>query len=216
MHIRRCSGTKQTCFQRVTVRVLVTVMVTAAALWTQGSTAQIPGTLKIDLEIHDRTLDAQLETSGGVPVLRLRQGQTAALNWTSDEAAGLHLHGYDIDLDLEPEEVGIMKFKATVAGRFALEVHRFGTDDPTAAKVAGKSLRAADDLRDDREVADLDSDLPEGNLGALADELVARLNAANGNEADATGLDIGGRGAPAARQVDDHEVVLLYVEILPR
>jgi hypothetical protein len=37
------------------------------------------------------------------------------------------MHGYDINLDLKANEPGKIQFTATIAGRFPLEVHRFGT-----------------------------------------------------------------------------------------
>jgi len=45
---------------------------------------------------------------------------------TSDEAAELHLHGYNILLTLTPNVPSTIKFTAKIAGRFPLEAHRFG------------------------------------------------------------------------------------------
>jgi hypothetical protein len=55
------------------------------------------------------------------------KGDTVELVFTGDEPAELHLHGYDITLDLKSNEPGKIQFTATIAGRFPLEVHRFGT-----------------------------------------------------------------------------------------
>ena len=38
----------------------------------------------------------------------------------------LHLHGYDIESKLAPGEPAAMAFKATIPGRFPVEVHGAG------------------------------------------------------------------------------------------
>jgi FtsP/CotA-like multicopper oxidase with cupredoxin domain len=59
--------------------------------------------------------------------VRVVKGDTVELMFTGDEPAELHLHGYDIKLDLKANEPGKIQFTAKIAGRFPLEVHRFGT-----------------------------------------------------------------------------------------
>jgi hypothetical protein len=60
-------------------------------------------------------------------VIRVSQGEAVEIVLTGDEAAELHLHGYDLKLDLEPNVPGTIRFTAKIAGRFPLEAHRFGT-----------------------------------------------------------------------------------------
>jgi copper(I)-binding protein len=79
----------------------------------------------LNLKIVNRELHEALELSGGVPVLRIKQGEATELTWTTDEGTQLHLHGYDIDLDLTPGTVGRMMIPANFAGRFAVEAHSF-------------------------------------------------------------------------------------------
>jgi hypothetical protein len=59
-------------------------------------------------------------------VIRVSQGDPVEIVLTSDEAAELHLHGYDLKLSLAPNVPGTMRFTAKIAGRFPLEAHRFG------------------------------------------------------------------------------------------
>jgi FtsP/CotA-like multicopper oxidase with cupredoxin domain len=59
-------------------------------------------------------------------VVRVSQGEAVEIVLTSDEAAELHLHGYDLKLSLTPNMPGTLKFTAKIAGRFPLEAHRFG------------------------------------------------------------------------------------------
>jgi FtsP/CotA-like multicopper oxidase with cupredoxin domain len=70
--------------------------------------------------ITDRKVEA------AVSVVRVTQGDAVEIVLTSDEAAELHLHGYDLEISLTPNMPGTLKFTAKIAGRFPLEAHRFG------------------------------------------------------------------------------------------
>ena len=48
------------------------------------------------------------------------------LAFAADETVELHLHGYDRHLTVRPGEEAVMRLDAKVAGRFAIEGHRFG------------------------------------------------------------------------------------------
>jgi hypothetical protein len=47
--------------------------------------------------------------------------------FTIDEPAELHLHGYDIYLNVEPGTPAVLRVDAKIAGRYALESHRLGS-----------------------------------------------------------------------------------------
>lgn len=53
-------------------------------------------------------------------------GADVRIEVTSDVADELHLHGYDLELELEPGEPGVMEFTADIEGRFELETHDLG------------------------------------------------------------------------------------------
>jgi hypothetical protein len=57
-------------------------------------------------------------------LIRVRQGDTVKLRWTTDRAIILHLHGYDIEAKVEPGAVTEMAFTARATGRFPIEEHR--------------------------------------------------------------------------------------------
>jgi hypothetical protein len=81
-----------------------------------------PATAKqFSFAINQRKLDAVDNA------VRVVKGDRVELVFTGDEPAELHLHGYDIKLDLKANEPGKIQFTANIAGRFPLEVHRFGT-----------------------------------------------------------------------------------------
>ena len=75
----------------------------------------------------DLTFDLKIQ-GGRVPqtmrLVRVKQGDTVKLRWTSDRPIALHLHGYDIERTVEPGTVSEMAFVARATGRFSVEEHK--------------------------------------------------------------------------------------------
>lgn len=83
----------------------------------------------VQLNLADRQVSGDdVEAAGGLGVVRVTQGDQVELRWTTDEATELHLHGYDVEIDLTPGEEAVMSFDARATGRFAIEGHGFGGD----------------------------------------------------------------------------------------
>jgi hypothetical protein len=57
-------------------------------------------------------------------IIRVKQGDTFRLRWSSDRAIVLHLHGYDIETKVEPGTIADMAFAARATGRFPVEEHK--------------------------------------------------------------------------------------------
>lgn len=53
----------------------------------------------------------------------MTQGDSVEIDWTTDQAVQLHLHGYDIVLDLDPHGPGVMRVQASLTGRFPIAAH---------------------------------------------------------------------------------------------
>ena len=49
-------------------------------------------------------------------LIRVRQGDTVKLRWTTDRPIMLHLHGYDIETKVEPGATAEMAFEARATG----------------------------------------------------------------------------------------------------
>jgi len=62
----------------------------------------------------------------GDNVIRLVQDQRVEIIWITDEAAELHMHGYDIRVDISPDAPAEMSFMAHATGRFPVTSHGFG------------------------------------------------------------------------------------------
>lgn len=73
------------------------------------------------------TFDLRIER-GQVPanmrLIRVKQGDIVMLRWNSDRPIALHLHGYDIEQQVEPGAVAEMSFTAHASGNFPVEVHK--------------------------------------------------------------------------------------------
>ena len=59
----------------------------------------------------------------GEQTIRVIEGDWVELQWSSDEALTLHMHGYNIELDVTPDSPAIMRFHATRTGRFSILNH---------------------------------------------------------------------------------------------
>ncbi len=70
-----------------------------------------------DLQIKDRGL------VGSEPEMEVKQDDTVTFNITSDEVASFHLHGYDHEVELEPNVAGRVSFTADIAGSFPITIH---------------------------------------------------------------------------------------------
>ncbi len=102
-------------------------------LMTQASAQNAPAR-QFTIAITGRKVEA------AASVVRVSQGEAVEIVLTSDEAAELHLHGYDLKLSLTPNMPGILKFTAKIAGRFPLEAHRFGAGSSSGRHRGGGPL----------------------------------------------------------------------------
>ena len=75
---------------------------------------------RFEITIQDRNVVRDSD------VIRIKQGDEVELVWITDEVASLHLHGYDIELDITPEAPSVMAFKAHATGRYPITSHGFG------------------------------------------------------------------------------------------
>ncbi len=57
----------------------------------------------------------------GPPSVDLDVGDTVVIEITSDVDEQLHIHGYDILVDIEAEEANVIEFRADLPGRFEAE-----------------------------------------------------------------------------------------------
>jgi hypothetical protein len=92
--------------------ILTAAFVSAAPFFT---TAQAQEAKRFDLALKGGALPKEQQT------VRVKQGDQIELRWTSDQPLRLHLHGYDIQIDVKPGEPAVTALKARTAGRFSVE-----------------------------------------------------------------------------------------------
>jgi hypothetical protein len=81
---------------------------------------------RFSIVIRGRSVDGPQRT------IRATQGAMLELAFSADETVELHLHGYDRHLTVHPGEEAVMRLDAKIAGRFAIEAHRF--DGPAGGR----------------------------------------------------------------------------------
>ena len=107
---------------RVTIAIYLSLASLMLSLGVTTLRAEIGETevQQFDLEIRGR------HVLGGTKVIRVTQGQRVELSWTTDESVQLHLHGYDIEFEIEPGTPSSRQFEAHATGRFPITSHGFG------------------------------------------------------------------------------------------
>ncbi|MEX1004640.1 MAG: hypothetical protein WD990_04505 [Acidimicrobiia bacterium] len=93
-----------------------TAAVTTTTVAETTTTTQAPDPYTFEIVIEGSTV-----TGGGrlsVPV-----GETVTLRFTSDVADEIHIHGYDLYVDLEPGVAAEVSFPADIPGTVEIETH---------------------------------------------------------------------------------------------
>jgi hypothetical protein len=81
----------------------------------------------VDAQAQTFTLEVQgRKVVGLAGPIRVKQGDTVTLRWSTDEPVALHLHGYEIEKVIKPEAPMTFSFKAHATGRFPITAHGFG------------------------------------------------------------------------------------------
>ena len=112
----------------VTVRTLILVLVLLLALVglflllrpdspasDSSTSASGPQEQTFDLEISEGTMTPN--------EISVDEGKEVVLRITSDVPLEFHLHGYDLEEEVKPDEPAELAFDATNTGRFAIEDH---------------------------------------------------------------------------------------------
>lgn len=60
--------------------------------------------------------------------VRVEEGQKVVIKTTADITDEVHLHGYDISVDVKPGEAATLEFTANKTGRFPVELEKIKKD----------------------------------------------------------------------------------------
>jgi Cupredoxin-like domain len=73
---------------------------------------------------QDRTFDVTIKGGEMSPnEISVDQGDTVTLRVSSDKPIKLHVHGYDVEQEVEPGRKSNIEFEADLTGRFEIEDH---------------------------------------------------------------------------------------------
>ena len=86
----------------------------------QTAVAQDSPSRVIDVRIESRRVVAPKEA------IQITETDVIELRWTSDEPVKLHLHGYDLEIEVRPGKPAAMLIKAHATGRFPITSHGWG------------------------------------------------------------------------------------------
>jgi hypothetical protein len=101
-----------TCsFQRLRVSMLALSL--SSALTVAADAAEVTYALTI----------ANGRVPDNIRLIRVKQNDVVKLEWRTDKPLTVHLHGYDIEQELQPGTVMEMTFTARATGRFTVEPH---------------------------------------------------------------------------------------------
>jgi hypothetical protein len=89
--------------------------------------APTPGTKAQGFGDQPVAAEFSLKVKGGALVagpttLSVRQGQNVVIHISVDHAEELHLHGYDLKVELQPDQTGALAFTADRTGHFEYEL----------------------------------------------------------------------------------------------
>jgi hypothetical protein len=97
------------------IRLLI--LAVAMAIFAMVATAQ-PAEVTFELKIEKGRVAQNMR------LIRVKQGDAVRLRWSTDRPIALHLHGYDIEIKVEPGKTADMAFTARATGRFPVEEHK--------------------------------------------------------------------------------------------
>jgi hypothetical protein len=73
---------------------------------------------------RDRTLEVSTEDGEMSPAeISVDEDDHVTLRVSSDKPMDLHLHGYDVEREVEPGGTAKLRFEADITGRFEIEDH---------------------------------------------------------------------------------------------
>jgi hypothetical protein len=106
-----------------TVRIIASVTVIFGTGLSLAASQQPENSTDAEARIEVRIENRKVV---GDHIIRVIQGQLVEMVWTTDEAAELHIHGYDIRFGISPDAPAQVSFTAHATGRFAVTSHGFG------------------------------------------------------------------------------------------
>ena len=123
-------------------RMLLTTMVAAGAILAAACIGSAPEVVEISVNVTGEAMEPG--------TIRVKQDDMVTLKIDAEESGEFHLHGYDIEQDIDEDEVGDLYFIADATGRFRITFHHTGDAE------AKKDDKEGDHGHDDEEGEEVD------------------------------------------------------------
>ena len=96
-------------------RMLLTTMVAAGAILVAACSGSAPEAVEISVNVTGEAMDPG--------TIRVKQHDMVTLKIDAEESGEFHLHGYDIEQDIDEDEVAHFYFVADATGRYRITFH---------------------------------------------------------------------------------------------
>ena len=117
---------------RLNLTLLLISTIALAALLAAACEDREPQDLSFSMTIEGG------ELAGDESTLTVNQNDTVTIDWTSDMPLLVHLHGYNIETQLEPGVAAAMEFVADATGRYDIAIHAAGVHESVIATLEVK------------------------------------------------------------------------------
>ncbi len=117
----------RTAVRNVILTLILLVILVGLFLWLRPfSTQQDSSTASksTSAQSQDQTFDLAIQNGTMTPAeISVSEGDQVNLRITSHDPLDFHLHGYDLEKEVEANQLAELSFDATTTGRFAIEDH---------------------------------------------------------------------------------------------
>jgi plastocyanin len=123
-------------------RMLLATTVAAGSILAAACGGSAPEAVEIPVDVTGEAMDPG--------TIRVKQGDMVTLKINAEESGEFHLHGYDIEQDIDEDGVADLYFAADATGRFRITFHHTGEDEDE------KEEKEGDHGHDDEEGKEVD------------------------------------------------------------
>jgi heme/copper-type cytochrome/quinol oxidase subunit 2 len=116
-----------TAIRNVIVILVLLVLLAGLFLWLRPSSTQQDSSTTSEstgTQPREQTFDLAIQNGTMTPSeISVSEGDPVTFRITSDRTLEFHLHGYDLEEEVEANQPAELAFDATMTGRFAIEDH---------------------------------------------------------------------------------------------
>jgi heme/copper-type cytochrome/quinol oxidase subunit 2 len=118
----------RTAIRNVILILVLLVILVGLFLWLRPSPTQEDGSVASEstgaAQSQEQTFDLAIQNGSMTPTeISVSEGDQVTFRITSDRPLEFHLHGYDLEKEVEANQPAELSFDATTTGRFAIEDH---------------------------------------------------------------------------------------------